>query len=623
MSNYYCNTPHQQPDGMCYITQPCYEQGDNVWAQCEYCGVCYNVFLTPRDSYGGGVDLNQCKKEITQRGKYSDFLRVFDWALQHPDAPAANRISGEGVSWLGNACCSYTNCGDIADAYNYAESPVADYCHVCDADYYYDWYAYRCDHDFAMAINPFWKERMRDQMDYLSVYGNWKDVCNSGSTYFSLCDCRGGSYTYCACNGGAWLQVGGIKSLTECGATEQGWVIPYMRPYACAYLCMSCRGDNTEVYSWGGEPYDGAGCSCVCICTIECYEPTAVCKYSLCNDPSLLLQMNGADYLHISVNCNYCSYFNNITNSNGECLRIICPTPESAWCNSANEEIAFFSIVCIPACHRICYTFVETNTLGVMVPSLCTITTAQSVLLQCFCQYCPAGYSYFGVAFQASNNEVVYPYFRDMGINLIDDATAATPNLDIYYGAWIYSPNVDMTDYCIITGGYNALCCVQAIGGYVSCDVCVCRLNDGSCYIQREPCETDGVLYFGLPNYAIGSIPIKRIKCTIDNTPNVSYMRNESSRAECWSARDMAFAENSNKYKFCFITFPNSDETLIDNVPKMMSCAIWYYLCSYKCEAGQYVAMCKSSVNVLSRDMCGAKMTYYSFQGFSVGGAYL
>ena len=188
------------------------------------------------------------------------------------------------------------------------------------------------------------------------------------------------------------------------------------------------------------------------------------------------------------------------------------------------------------------------------------------------------------------------------------------------YGCYDVCVNCDVCCTCnydlYCTCNYDVCCTYQ-------CDVYICTPKDGSLYLWREPCETDGVLYFGLPNYAIGSIPIKRIKCTIDNTPSVSYMRNESSRAECWSARDMAFAENSNMYKFCFITFPNNDESLIDNVPKMMSCAIWYYLCSYKCEAGQYVAMCKSSVNVLNRDMCGAKMTYYSFQGYSIGGAYL
>lgn len=635
MSNYYCNTQHEQPEGMCYITQPCYEQGDNVWAQCEYCGVCYNVFLTPRDSYGGGVDLNQCKKEITRHGKYSDFLRVFDWALQLDEAPAAYCINGEGVSWLGNACCSYTNGEDVADAYNYAESPVADYCNVCNDEYYYDWYAFRCDHDFAMAINPFWRERMRDQMDYLSVYGNWKDADNSGSTYFCLCDCRGACYTYCACNGGAWLCIDGVKSLTECGATEQGWVIPYMRPYTCAYLCMSCRGDNLKIYSWGGEPYDGGGYSCVCCGSVTCTDiyhcSCCVCygqgscqvccgSVEVCTGQYCCGMIdNGTCYDVTGVTTDFCGIivdFGTATKAVGWGNGINYVV--TAWydndagglCGAVNFKATYPDALAAQCSCDVLYSWATQAHKGICgIMTICH--TANTI-----CDSIFKGESNGDSCFWVCAFDPLYNTWNPDKIGVRFYGGNSTPQYCLYDTcSWqdvCCTCNYDL--YC--TCNYDVCCTYQ-------CDVYVCTPKDGSLYIWREPCETDGVLYFGLPNYAIGSIPIKRIKCTIDNTPSVSYMRNESSRAECWSARDMAFVENSNKYKFCFITFPNSDESLIDNVPKMMSCAIWYYLCSYKCEAGQYVAMCKSSVNVLNRDMCGAKMTYYSFQGYSIGGAYL
>ena len=640
---YYENECYTSPTGMCYITQPCYEQGANVWAQCEYCGVCYNVFLTPRDSYGGGVDMNQCRKEITKHGKMVDFLKVYDWALFCNQSPTTRLEDNSGVGWLGNACCRYTDDCAVADAYNYAESPIYACFNDTDCIYCRDWLGWRHDQDFALALNPFEKERMCGQVDYLSIYGNWKEDGCSGYTCFGVCDCRctltTSRHSYCAKNGKAWECVGNTRYAMSCCVTDSGWLIPYERPYACGYLCMSDNGVTSEVYNFGGELYDGAGCSCVCCGTVTCTCTEDVCKMALvCCETSVLLRANGDDYLYFCTECETVlasvSMFG-VLHSNGDDIREICPTAYRSYMvdNNGNNQIVPFTILCLPQCKKIYYatTFHTDVDQEIQVPANATIESAKAALLTLLQNNCPADYQLQYKLFEWTSQ---WLSFRIADVDEYID----TANIESYVKFWLYAYNQDLNDFCVTQGYYTCssggvfyedkgeVYCFynkDSVTCYYQQDVCGFVPNDGSCYVWRDPCETDGVLYFGLPNYAVGSIPIKRIKCVLDYQPSTSYIRNESERVECWSARDMAFDEPCNKYKFCFITFPNCDPSLIANVPKMMSCAVWYYLCSYKCEAGQYVQMCKTSLNMLDRDVCGSKMTYYSFQGYSVGGAYI
>ena len=667
MSNFYNCECYPSPTGMCYVTDPCYEQDTNVWAQCEYCGVCYNVFLTPRDNYGGGVDLNQCKKEITKHGKMVDFIKTFDWS-QWPNvlSPTTCMECNSGVSWLGNACCQFSDNAAIADAYNYAESPVADWYDVCQGGCYRDWYGYRKDHDFAMALNPFLKERMCEQVDYLSIYGNWKEDGCSGYTCFGLCDCRctlGTSrHSYCAKNGKAWECFGNSRSSMSCCVIDSGWLIPYERPYACAFLCMSQNGTNQFISEWGGEPYDGAGWSCTCCGTVTCWDTCQVCcgqgscsvccgqgSCSVCYDSytcSKILQCSVQDFSASGAwsgalaECNdrACWMFRDgggsydLGKKDGQVILNSYEGSPVSWTYGGATQYSLTAVaVCIPAlscvclyaaryCDSVCADMYDGYTeLQTLLSSQCggyTINAHPFIDTVCGCCVIAVGVwrangqdSYaFPIMYNKYVGCVLRKFFEPTFLNY-DKCVSYTCNC---YCTCYYD------EYCTCCYDEYCTCCYS-----YQCDVYQCTQLEGSCYVWREPCETDGVLYFGLPNYAVGSIPIKRIKCVLDYQPSTSYMRNESYRSVCWSARDMAFNEANNKFKFCFITFPNCDPTLIGNVPKMMSCAIWYYLCSYKCEAGQYVQMCKTSLNMLDRDICGSKMTYYSFQGYSVGGAYI
>lgn len=145
-------------------------------------------------------------------------------------------------------------------------------------------------------------------------------------------------------------------------------------------------------------------------------------------------------------------------------------------------------------------------------------------------------------------------------------------------------------------------------------------------FVEHEPCETDAVLYVGMPNYLIASIPIKRVKCTLETTPTISVMANDNVNSRCWNDRAWAFAEQTARYKFCFITFPNElgmEDARANIIPRILSNAVFIYMCSYKCGDGQYIATCKSSLNIIKNMNEGRKVNYYTFQGYSVGGAYL
>lgn len=163
--------------------------------------------------------------------------------------------------------------------------------------------------------------------------------------------------------------------------------------------------------------------------------------------------------------------------------------------------------------------------------------------------------------------------------------------------------------------------CLSTMGGFECKSKILGEPYDGGNYIYREPCETDAVLYFGLPNFAIGSLPIKRLKCTLKTTPNSIIVANSNINARCWTDRVQAYAMPQSQFTFCFITFPSAVECCVFAAAKMLQCGVFYYLCSYKCASGQYIAMCPNSVAMITADVCGAKMIYYTFQGYSIGGA--
>lgn len=636
MSNYYDRPSYDPPKGVCYLTDPRYEEGCNEWQQREYCGVCYNVFMTPRDANGGGVDINACKSDIVKRDQYRSFLQAFDWALSNPISPLACCVDAP-FNWLGNACCRYTDDTTIADGYNFATSPIGYYKDNRDK-YVRDWCSYRYDNDFITPIGFESRERMEGQIDFMTIYGNWKGAGVSGSIDFGVCDCRGCVTRCLTANNGVATETldGNTYNLDAC---EVGMVIPYNEPYSCAWLNMSVNGASQNMARWGGEPYDGGGycyyccgsvtctdvyhCSC-CVCYGQGSCQVCCGSVEVCTGQSCIGMINnGSCYEVTGVSSAFCA--------------IIVDFGTAYKAAEWNDGSLYYYVV----------TAWYDNNAGGMCGAVnfcCGINPAADAI-QCSCDVL---YSWATQAGKGMCGIVLLGHTAHPICNSIFNADAFGAScfwicaFDPMYNMWnpakigakFYggsgTPQYCLYDACCwqdvcCTCNYDLYCtCKYDVCCTYQCDVCVCEPLGGSLYIEREPCETDGVLYFGLPNYAIGSIPIKRIKCQVDNTPSYTYMRNDSdSAAQCWSKRDISFAETDNKYKFCFITFPNvCDEWSLD-IPKMLSCGVFFYLCSYKCNSGQYINMCKGSVNALTKEVCSAKMLYYTFQGFSVGGAYL
>lgn len=622
MSNYYDRPSYDPPKGVCYLTDPRYEEGCNEWQQREYCGVCYNVFMTPRDANGGGVDINACKSDIVKRDQYRAFLQAFDWALSNPISPLACCVDAP-FNWLGNACCRYTDDTTAADGYNFATSPIGYYKDNRDK-YVRDWCSYRYDNDFITPIGFESKDRMEGQIDFMTVYGNWKGAGVSGSIDFGVCDCRGCMTRCLTANNGVATETldGDTYNLDAC---EVGMVIPYSKPYSFAWLNMSVNGATQNMARWGGDPYDGCWHRYECVGRVQCTCEVCECVCSLLTPLCWLTQKGDMCEATLPYTA-YCTTFDLSLYKIAGCITNFPKDTDECGCPLG---LMFWT----------CGYSVDGNMLSVCA-HFATDGCAQ--LIQCACDVVDwlannCNYDTMCVSFGCGTyidgsvrirSSYTSHYCGNVGYStcvLYSDVNASACNYSDNYivsgGITIYHGS---TCFCDVF--YSSCNCYSCSDVYecVSCKYCVdvCRAINET-YL-REPCETDGVLYFGLPNYAIGSIPIKRIKCQVDNTPTYTYMRNDSdSAAQCWSKRDISFAETENKYKFCFITFSNVCDAWSLDIPKMLSCGVFFYLCSYKCNSGQYINMCKGSINALTKEVCSAKMLYYTFQGFSVGGAYL
>lgn len=157
------------------------------------------------------------------------------------------------------------------------------------------------------------------------------------------------------------------------------------------------------------------------------------------------------------------------------------------------------------------------------------------------------------------------------------------------------------------------------------------RPNNAPEFVMRDPCETDGVLYFGLTNLSIVSMPIKRIKCKLEITQSnlrqteMDYYSGVLVGAPQDNERsyqnNLVSSESEPRYTMCFITFANNFDNENKNahiLPHYLANSVFAYLCNYKCGTGAYIAMCKNSLNIQTRQDNKGKLAYYTFQGYTL-----